>query len=105
MDKESLINISQFYFSRSFAFVVGFICTVQTKTDPCLGIKTHLFTELIQYNGWKSPWCLIFFKKINMTLLDFWKLYSRMNQTFRGSSSAVLSPPLLNGIVILVHVI
>ena len=43
-------------FTRSFAVVLGLICTFHTKERSSLGDRTHLPPE--RYDGCVVPWCL-----------------------------------------------
>ena len=56
MDIDTLVPVSSSIFTRSFAVVLGLICTFRTKERSSLGDRTHLLPE--RYDGCVVPWCL-----------------------------------------------
>ena len=56
MDIDTFVPVSSSIFTRSFAVVLGLICTSQTKVRSSLGDRTRLLPE--QYEGCVVPWCL-----------------------------------------------
>ena len=56
MDIDTFIPVSSSIFTRSFAVVLGLICTFCTKVNSSLGDKTRLLPE--RYDGCLVPWCL-----------------------------------------------
>ena len=56
VDNDTLLPASANIFTRSLAFVLGFICTFLTKAHSSLGHGTRLLPE--RYDGWTFPWCL-----------------------------------------------
>ena len=48
--------VSSSIFTRSFAVVLGLICTLRTKVRSSLGDRTSLLPE--RYDGCVVPWCL-----------------------------------------------
>ena len=56
MDIERFVPVSSSIFTRSFAVVLGLICTFHTKVCSSLGDRTRLLPE--RYDGCVVPWCL-----------------------------------------------
>ena len=56
MDKDTFEPVSSRIFTRSFADVLGLICTFRTKVRSSLGDRTPLLPE--QYDGCVVQWCL-----------------------------------------------
>ena len=56
MDIDAFVPASSSIFTRSFAVVLGLICTIRTKVRSSLGDRTHLLPE--RYDGCVVPWCL-----------------------------------------------
>ena len=56
MDIDTSVPVSSSIFSRSFAVVLGLICTFRTNVRSSLGDRTRLFPEW--YDGHVVPWCL-----------------------------------------------
>ena len=56
MDIDTFIPVSSSIFTRSFAVVLGLICTFRTKVRLSLGDRTRLLPE--QYDGCLVPWYL-----------------------------------------------
>ena len=56
MDKDTFVPVSSSIFTRSFAVVLGLICTFRTKVHSSLGDRTHLLPE--RYDGCVVPWCV-----------------------------------------------
>ena len=56
MDIDSLVPVSSSIFKRSFAVVLGLICTFRTKVRSSLGDRMRLLPE--RYDGCVVPWCL-----------------------------------------------
>ena len=54
--KDNFVPVSSSIFTRSFAVVLGLICTCSTKVCLSLGDRTHLLPE--RYDGCVVPWCL-----------------------------------------------
>ena len=57
MDINTFVPVSSSIFTRSFAVVLGLICTFRTKVRSSLGDRTRLFPE--RYDGYVVPWCFI----------------------------------------------
>ena len=51
-----VVPVSSSIFRRSFAVVLGLICTFHTKVCSSLGERTRLLLE--RYGGCMVPWCL-----------------------------------------------
>ena len=56
MDIDTFVPVSSSIFTRSFAVVLGLICTFRTKVRSSLGDGTRLFHE--RYDGCVVPCCL-----------------------------------------------
>ena len=56
MDIYTFVPVSSIIFTRSFADVLGLICTFCTKVRSSLGDSTRLLSE--RYDGSVVPWCL-----------------------------------------------
>ena len=56
MDIDTFVPVSSSIFTRSFAVVLGLICTFRTKVSSSLGDRTHLLPE--RYDCCVVPWCL-----------------------------------------------
>ena len=56
MDIDTFVPVFSIIFTRSFAVVLGLICTFRTKVRSSLGDRTHLVSE--RYDGCVVPWCL-----------------------------------------------
>lgn len=56
MDIDTFVPVSSSIFTRSFAVVLGLICTFRTKVRSSLGDRTRLLPE--RYDGCVVPWCL-----------------------------------------------
>ena len=56
MDTDAFVTVSSSIFTRSFAVVLGLICTFHTKVRSSLGDRTRLLPE--RYDGCVVPWCL-----------------------------------------------
>ena len=53
---DTCVPVSSSIFTRSFAVVLGLICTFHTKVCSSLGDRTRLLPE--RYDGCVVPWCL-----------------------------------------------
>ena len=56
MDIDYFVPVSSSIFTRSFAVVLGLICTFRTKVRSSLGDRTRLLPQW--YDGCVVPWCL-----------------------------------------------
>ena len=56
MDIDSFVPVSSSIFTRSFAVVLGLICSFRTTVRSSLGDRTRLLPE--RYDGCVVPWCL-----------------------------------------------
>jgi hypothetical protein len=56
VDIDTFVPVSSSIFTRSFAVVLGLICTFRTKVRSSLGDRAHLLPE--RYDGCLVPWCL-----------------------------------------------
>ena len=56
MDVDTFVPVSSSIFTRSFAVVLGLICTFRTKVHSSLGDRKRLLPE--QYDGMMVPLCL-----------------------------------------------
>ena len=56
MEIDTLVPVSYRIFTRSFAVVLGLICTFRTEVRSSLGDRTRLLPE--RYDGGMVPWCL-----------------------------------------------
>ena len=56
MDIDTFVLVSSSIFTRSFAVVLGLICTFHTKVHTSLGDRKLLLPE--RYDGCVVPWCL-----------------------------------------------
>ena len=56
VDIDTFVPVSSSNFTRSFAVVLGLICTFRTKVRSLLGDRTRLLPE--RYDGCVVPWCL-----------------------------------------------
>ena len=56
MGIDTIVPVSSSIFTRSFAVVLGLICTFCTKEPISLGDRTHLLPE--RDDGCVVPWCL-----------------------------------------------
>ena len=56
MDIDTFVPVSSSIFTRSFAVVLGLICTFRTKVHSSLGDGTRLHPE--RYDCCVVPWCL-----------------------------------------------
>ena len=56
MDINTFVPVSGSIFTRSFAVVLGLICTFRTKVRSSLGDRTCLLPE--RFDGCVVPWCL-----------------------------------------------
>ncbi|CDQ75716.1 unnamed protein product [Oncorhynchus mykiss] len=56
VDIDTFVPVSSSIFTRSFAAVLGLICTFRHKVRSSLGDRTHFLPE--QYDGCVVPWCL-----------------------------------------------
>ena len=56
VDIDAFVPVSSSIFTRSFAVVLGLICTFRTKVRSSLGDRMRLLPE--QYDGCVVPWCL-----------------------------------------------
>ena len=77
VDIDTFVPVSSIIFTRSFAVVLGLICTFHTKVRSSLGYKA-----LLQSHGVYT--CVLLFVQMNMVPSDVWKLLPRMNQTCGG---------------------
>ena len=55
VDIDTFVPVSSSIFTRSFAVVLGLICTFHTKVCSSLGDRTCLLPE--RYDGCVVPWC------------------------------------------------
>ena len=53
---DTFVAVSSSIVTRSFAVVLGLICTFSTKEHSSLGDRTRLLPE--RYDGCMIPWCL-----------------------------------------------
>ena len=60
MDIDTFVPVSSSIFAvvlgKSFAVILGFICTFRTKVHSSLVDRLHLLPEW--YDGWVVQWCL-----------------------------------------------
>jgi hypothetical protein len=56
VDIDTFVPVSSSIFTRSFAVVVGLICTFRTEVRSSLGDRRRLLPE--RYDGCMVPWCL-----------------------------------------------
>ena len=56
VDIDTFVPVSSSIFTRSFAVVLGLICTFRTNERSFLGDRTHLHPE--RYDGCVVTWCL-----------------------------------------------
>ena len=56
VDIDTFVPVSSSIFTRSFAVVLGLICTSHTKVCSSLGNRVRLLPE--RYDGCVVPWCL-----------------------------------------------
>ena len=56
VDIDTFVPVFYIIFTRSFAVVLGLICTFRTKVRSSLGDRTRLLPE--RYDGCVVPWCL-----------------------------------------------
>ena len=56
VDIDTFVLVSSSIFTRSFAVVLGVICTFRTKVRSSLGDRTRLLPE--HCDGCVVPWCL-----------------------------------------------
>ena len=56
MDTDTFVPVSSSIFTRSFAVVLGLICTLRTKVRSSLGDRTRLLAE--RCDTCVVPWCL-----------------------------------------------
>ena len=56
MDIDTFVPVSSSIFTKSFAVVLGLICTFRTKVRSSLGDRTRLLPE--RCGGCVIPWCL-----------------------------------------------
>ena len=56
VDIDTFVPVSSSIFTRSFAVVLGLICTFRNKVHSSLGDRMRLFPE--RYDGCVVPWCL-----------------------------------------------
>jgi hypothetical protein len=56
VDIDHLVPVSSSIFTRSFAVVLGWICTFRPKVRSSLGERTRLLPE--RYDACVVPWCL-----------------------------------------------
>ena len=56
MDIDTFVPVSSSIYTRSFAVVLGLICTFPTKVSYSLGDRMRLLPE--RYDGRVVPWCL-----------------------------------------------
>jgi hypothetical protein len=56
VDIDTFVPVSSRIFTRSFAVVLGLICTFRTKVLSSLGDRTRLLPEW--YDGCVVAWCL-----------------------------------------------
>ena len=56
VDIATFVPVSSSFFTRSFAVVLGLICTFRTKVCSSLGDRTRLLSE--RYDSCVVPWCL-----------------------------------------------
>jgi hypothetical protein len=56
VDIDIYVSVSSSIFTRSFAVVLGLICTFRTKVRSSLGDRTRLLPE--RYGGCVVQWCL-----------------------------------------------
>jgi hypothetical protein len=56
VDIDIFVPVSSSIFTRSFAVVLGLICTFRTKVCSSLGDRTCLLPE--RYDSCVVPWCL-----------------------------------------------
>ena len=84
MDIDTFVAVSSTIFTRSFAVVLGLICTFRTKVRSSLGDRTRLLPE--RYDGYVVPWCLYLRTIVwmNVVASGIWRLLPRMNQTCGG---------------------
>ena len=82
---DTFVPVSSNIFTRSFAVVLGLICTYRTKVRSSLGDRTRLHPEL--YDSCMVPLCL-YLRTIVCTdkcgTFRHLKLLPRMNQTCGG---------------------
>ena len=87
VDIDTFVPVSTCIFTRSFAAVLGLICTFRTKVHSSLGDRMCLLPE--RYDGF-VPWshgvytCVLLFVQMNVVPSGVWKLLPRMNQTCEG---------------------
>ena len=56
MDIDTFVAVSSSIFTRSFAVILGLICTFRTKVRTSLGDRMRLVPE--RNDGCVVPWCL-----------------------------------------------
>ena len=56
MDVDTFVPVSSSIFTRSYAVVLGLICTFRTRVRSSLGDRMRLYAEW--YDGCVVPWCL-----------------------------------------------
>ena len=85
MDVDTFVPVSSSIFTRSFAVVLGMICTFHTKVRSSLGDRTHLLPE--RYDGCVVPRCLYLRtivctdERVTFRHLEIAPKDARMNQT------------------------
>ena len=82
VDIDTFVPVSSSIFTRSFAVVLGLICTFRTKVRSSLGDRTRLLPE--RYDGHGVYTRILLFVQMNVVLAGVWKLLPRMNQTCGG---------------------
>ena len=72
-------------FTRSFAVVLGLICTFRTKVRSSLGDRKGFLPE--QYDAWSHGvyTFVLLFVQMNVVPSGIWKLLPRMNETWRST--------------------
>ena len=81
MDIDTFVRVSASILTRSFAVVLGLICTFRTKVRSSLGDRTRILPE--RYDGCVVPWCLYLRTIVctdELVSSDVWKLLPRMNK-------------------------
>ena len=91
VDIDIFVPVSSSIFIRSFAVVLGLICTFRTKVHSSLGDRTSLLPE--QYDAAWSHCvytCVLLFVQMNVVPSGVWKLLPMINQTCGGLQKKIL---------------
>ena len=81
VDIDTFVPVSSSIFTRSFAVVLGLICTFRTKVCSSLGDRMRLLLSCMMAEGSHGVYtCILLFVQMNVVPSGVWKLLPRMTR-------------------------